>query len=1043
MQNYNRDIQDWENLSILGRNVEPPRAHFTPYHNLESALLEDKVLSPFYMLLSGQWHFQYANTPNEIPKGFYEENFNCDQWDTIQVPGNWQMQGYGRPLYSSSKYPFPIDPPFVPKQNPVGCYLKRFYLPEGWSNNRTHLVFEGVDSAFHLWINGKFIGYSQGSHLHSEFNITEALRTGENVVAVQVYQFSDGSYLEDQDKWRLSGIFRDVYLSGAPQVQIRDAYINTELDAQYQHAELKLNIEWNNNTHTISTSRNLRISLLDHKDRIILNQTEKEVILNPGEHRKEQLNLYVENPRKWTAEDPYLYKLLLTIVDEVGNIEEVVKFNVGFRSVHIKKGQLFVNGKVVILKGVNRNEFDPELGYVVTMESMIKDIKLIKQHNINAVRCSHYPNDTRWLDLCDQYGLYVIDEADLETHGFHFIGNEGHLSQNREWEHAYLDRVVRMVERDKNHPSIIIWSLGNESGYGCNHEAMAKWVRTHDATRLIHYERAREAEVVDIVSVMYPSLETVIEEGEKMDEKRPFLMCEFGHAMGNSVGNLKEYWEAIYKYPRLLGGFIWEWTDQGILQQKDSGEKWYAYGGDFDDHPNSGHFCIDGLLFPDRKLKASILEYKKVIQPVKIDIIDSTKGLVSISNYYHYLTLEHLRGIWKLNQDGKVIQQGELAPLSVSPGSKTILNIPFDSSLIKPGSEYWLHINFSLRENQLWAEHGHEVAWEDLSLPVLEKLEDLRRTNLPSLRRQEDNHTLTILGTNFKIEFSKENGRISEMEYLGVPLLKEGPKINLWRAPLDNDVNLKKDWVEAGYNRLESNQLSFSSNYVNDSTIRIDSFYTLGANGEGICFYLSNHYTIYGDGEIDVITSLKPVENRTLPPLPRFGVYLKMTDEFNQFDWFGLGPHECYSDRKESGKLGIYKGTVEEQFVPYIKPQENGNKAEVRWATLTNKLGIGLMFSGVPLINTSVHHYTTEDLTAAKNVVDLIKREETIVNIDDEQSGIGNHSCGYASTLSQYLLDTKERIFNFKMRPISLTLESPMNLRRKMVKSEKEVTINV
>jgi beta-galactosidase/beta-glucuronidase len=1043
MENRNRDVQDWENLSVLGRNVESPRSHFISYHNWESALLDERGASPFYYLLSGNWHFHYANSPDEVPKGFYEENFNINQWGTIKVPGNWQMQGYGGPLYSSSKYPFPIDPPFVPKQNPVGCYVKKFYLPEDWDHSRTHLVFEGVDSAFHLWVNGEFVGYSQGSHLHSEFNITEVLRTGENTVGVQVYQWSDGSYLEDQDKWRLSGIFRDMYLSAAPQVQIRDAYVTTELDRHYQHAALNLNIEWKNNAETVSSPRKLRISLLDHSDNIVLDRTEEEVSLHPEEQRKEQFTFHVENPRKWSAEDPYLYKVLLTIINEDGNVEEVIKVNVGFRTVHIKKGQLFVNGKAIILKGVNRNEFDPQLGYVVTMESMIKDITLMKQHNVNAVRCSHYPNDTRWLDLCDQYGLYVIDEADLETHGFHFIGNEGHISQDPAWEQAFLDRVIRMVERDKNHPSIIIWSLGNESGYGCNHDAMANWVRTYEPTRTIHYERAREAEIVDIVSVMYPSVETIIEEGEKFDEDRPFLMCEFGHAMGNSVGNMKEYWEAIYKYPRLLGGFIWEWSDHGILQQKDLENQWYAYGGDFDDEPNSGHFCVDGLLFPDRKLKASILEFKKVIEPVKIEAADLTKGLVSILNHYDFLTLEHLEGTWKLNQDGKVIQQGVLPRLSVSPGNTTTLPIPFDSSLIKPGSEYWLYISFTLRENQLWAERGHEIAWADLSLPVQEKLGDVTSRSLPALSKNEDHRTLSILGTNFKIEFSKQVGNISTIEYLGVPVLKEGPKTNLWRAPLDNDVHLKKEWVEAGYDRLVSNPLSFSYTFLNDCTVQVDSSYTLGANGEGICFYVSNHYTIFGNGEIDVTTSIKPAANRNLPPLPRFGVSLKMSDEFNQFSWFGLGPHECYADRKESGRLGVYKGTVEEQFVPYIKPQENGNKAEVRWSTVTNKLGMGLMFVGEPILNTSVHHYTTEDLASAKNVAELVKRNETIIHIDKAQSGIGNHSCGYAPTLTHYLIEAKERVFSFKMRPISLTNESPMNLRRKSVKRQKEVTINV
>ena len=1037
MQTISNRTNDWENQNLLGRNLETPHAHFASFEDRESAL--KNVIGPYYQLLNGNWYFHYAHSLSEVPKGFYETGFQWSDWDTIPVPSNWQMQGYGKPLYSSSKYPFPINPPYVPDQNPIGCYVRKFTFLEEENRSQKYLVFEGIDSAFHLWVNGTFIGYSQGSHLPSEFNITAALKPGENILAVQVYQWSDGSYLEDQDKWRLSGIFRDVYLIARPEVQIRDVYVKTELDQQLQDAELSLAMKLLNG----SERNTLTVTLLDGQDQLVQEHTIEQMKLSQSAGEGiVNMKLLVEEPHKWSAEDPYLYKLLLTLMDGSQNILEVIRVNVGFRSIEIKDGELFINGKAIILKGVNRNEFDPELGYVVTLDSMTKDIQLMKQHNINAVRCSHYPNDNRWLDLCDQYGLYVIDEADLETHGFHFIGNEGNLSQDPNWQKAYLDRAIRMVERDKNHPSIIIWSLGNESGYGCNHDAMADWVRKHEPTRPIHYERARESETVDIVSVMYPSVDTIIEEGKKQDEKRPFLMCEFAHAMGNSVGNLKEYWEAIYQYPRLLGGFIWEWTDHGIRQKNEAGEEWYAYGGDFNDHPNSGHFCIDGLLFPDRKPKASILEYKKVIEPVVIKAMEMETGAITILNRFDFLTLEHVKLNWKLNRDGVMIQQGEVSSITVYPGKEGVFSIPYDKELLKPGSDYWLQISIVLREDTIWAERGHEVAWADLVIPTTNLVDQSKLGRVYPLRIHEKDSMVSIIGNNFTIAFSKNYGEIMSWEYQGVPLIKDGPKLNLWRAPLDNDVHLKKEWIEAGYDRLGKKLLSISTNLY-ETTVVIEVSFSHGAAGKGICFYSKTIYTVYGNGQVEVATSLTPVTDRPLPSLPRFGVQLKMPGDFNQFKWFGLGPHECYQDRKESGKLGVYSGTVQEQFVPYIKPQENGNKSDVRWAAVTNQLGLGLIFMGEPFLNASVHHYTTEDLTTAKNVMDLKRRNETIVNLDEQQSGIGNHSCGYAPTLPQYLVEPRHRVFSFRIKPISFSIDSPMSIYKQKIETGREVTVNV
>lgn len=1024
-----RAIPDWENLEILGRNTELPHAGFIPFDEMESALDNERAASPFYQSLNGNWKFHYAESPSQAPERFYDSSFSANDWPTIPVPGNWQMQGYGRPHYSSSYYPFPIDPPHVPNENPVGCYRRSFIIPDSWDDRQVFLVFEGVDSAFHVWVNGQFAGYGQGSHMHSEFRVTSLLQPGENIVAVQVYQWSDGSYLEDQDKWRLSGIFRDVYVKTTPHVHIRDLTVQTRFCENLEDAVIALRLNLKNYTDFDSGKHTLRISILNEARQSIIKETVRSsLLLKANEENVLHLEIAVSAPRKWTAEEPNLYTLSLKLEDEHGNLLEAGSVAVGFRDIVIQDGQLFINGKPVILKGVNRNEFHPEFGFAIPYESMIEDIRLMKQHNMNAVRSSHYPNDTRWLDLCDRYGLYVIDEADLETHGCHFINNESHLAEDPQWKKPFLDRAVRMVERDKNHPSIIIWSLGNESGYGPNHDAMAEWVRQADPTRPIHYERAKDASVVDIVSCMYPSLEALIEEGEKSDP-RPFLMCEFAHAMGNSVGNLKEYWDAIYKYPRLMGGLIWEWADLGIRQKLETGEEWYAYGGDFHDHPNSGHFCIDGLLFPDRKIKASLIEFKKVIEPVKVEPVDVPAGIVKIRNRYDFMTLEHLSGSWSIMCDGEIVEQGELPELDVPARGEATVFIPWNKTFEQSNGEYWLHIRFTLREASRWAPQGHEIAWADLPIPVKRQAAPyIKLDAMPSLRASETEKALQIKGHDFTMEWSKTRGELSAFEFNGVSLLTAGPNLHIWRATIDNDARQSKEWKKAGFDQLQHRVADMSIQLQNHAAqITVKS--TLGAAGLGNCLTTWMTYTIYGSGDVIIQTRIVPREG--LPPLPRLGIQMAMPNGFDQFTWFGLGPHECYIDRKESGRLGVYSGTVEEQFVPYIKPQENGNKADVRWAAVTNALGTGLFIGGLPKLDVSVSHYSTDNLSKAKHTFDLVRLNETIVNLDYRQAPLGNHSCGEAPPLDTYLLHPTETEFSLRLKPFSTRDRSPMKVSKR------------
>ncbi|MDG0813320.1 glycoside hydrolase family 2 TIM barrel-domain containing protein [Cohnella rhizosphaerae] len=729
---------DWANLAVLERNAQPSRADLIPYGGTDDALAGERERSPYFRLLNGSWRFRYCESPSAVPEGSEQADFADERWDLLPVPSNWQMHGYGIPHYSSCPYPFPIDPPQVPANNPVGCYRVAFVVPDGWKDRNVRLLFEGVDSAFHVWVNGRLLGYGQGSHNTFEFDVTDALRPGLNVLAVRVYQWSDGSYLESQDKWRLSGIFRDVYLLALPAVTVLDAFVKTSWLPDGETAELDVSLQISNLSRAPSGGGRIEAFLADAERNVALAaEWPLAPSLLPGEVRELVLRKPVASAKPWSAEAPNLYVLLLKVIDGDGRVAEVKRIAVGFRDIRIEAGRMLVNGRPIVVKGVNRNEFDARFGCVTTKEAMLEDILLMKRHHINAVRLSHYPNDPRWLDLCDRYGLYVIDEADLETHGFHFVGDEGYLAKQPAWKEAFVQRARRLVERDKNHPSVIVWSLGNESGYGPNHDAMAEWVRQRDGTRPIHYERAYDAPAVDIVSSMYPAVGTIVEEGQK-DDPRPFLMCEFGHAMGNSTGNLKEYWDAIYAYPRLLGGLIWEWADMAIevpetsaaarkgsdptagfstagAPQENTG-KVYLYGGDFGDEPHSGPFCLDGLLFPDRTPKASLLEYKKAIEPVKVISWNEGTGALVLENRYDFSTLAHLKGEWTLYREGASLKSGQLPLLRTQPGQRETIGLPSKAELPEEPGEYWLRIRFLLREGTPWAASGFEIAWSDLPL---------------------------------------------------------------------------------------------------------------------------------------------------------------------------------------------------------------------------------------------------------------------------------------------------------------------------------------
>jgi len=1003
---------DWENPLVVGRNKEPGRASVVP--------LDGTTHAPRIQSLNGDWRFRYAPNPASAPAAFYADNYDDSDWDTVAVPGNWQLQGYDKPIYTNVKYPFPIDEVYsVPHDdNPTGSYRTRFTVPTAWANRQVWIVFEGVDSAFYLWVNGQQVSYSQGSRLPAEFNLTPYLRAGENTLAAQVYRWSDGSYLEDQDFWRLSGIYRDVYLYATPAVRVRDFWARTPLHNDYQDATLQISA-WVRNYGPAVAGYALEASLTDADGQPVL-AAPLVAAVQVGQDEEVELALSQElaRPHLWSAEDPYLYTLTLALKDSQGNATEVVEHKVGFRQVELKGARIHVNGVPILFRGVNRHEHEPQRGHTVTEESMIADIKLMKQFNINAVRTCHYPDDPRWYELCDQYGLYLYDEANIESHG---VWDK--LAKHPDWKIAFMERGSRMVLRDRNHPSVLVWSMGNESGYGPNHEALSDWIRATDPTRLVHYHPADNAPSVDILGPMYPAVDKIIAMAQEEGETRPVIMCEYAHAMGNSCGNLKEYWEAIETYKRLQGGFVWDWVDQGIEQHTPDGKLWYAYGGDFGDEPNDQNFCINGMVNPDRTPHPSLWEYKKILQPVRFDPVGLEQGQLTVTNRHFFSDLSHLEFAWELSADGIVLQQGKLPRLHTPAGAQESLTIPFRQPDLEPGTEYWLMVRATLAERTSWAERGHEVAWEQFKLPFYAPAASpLPVVEMPAIAASESEQQITLRGQGFELVFDKAQGTLSAWRYQGTNLLQSGPLLNIWRAPTDNDATqwgsqkAAIHWREAGLDRLAHRVEQVWWQQVGPQLVRIGVRSDVRALEQAAGFTCEYTYTIYGSGDVVISAQVDP--QGELPPLPRIGLQMTLPEGFENMTWYGRGRHESYVDRKEGAPVGIYSGMVDEQYYPYVMPQENGNKTDTRWVALLNDNGVGLFAGGLPLLEVSAHHYTPMDLTEAQHTYELTRRSEITLNLDYKQTGLGGNSCG-PGTLPQYRLWPEPVRFGVRLRPIA------------------------
>jgi beta-galactosidase len=1011
-------VEDWEDPQVVGRNKQPGHATLMPYPDIQSAMKGTREASPFHKSLDGNWKFHWVRKPAERPVDFYKPDYDVSCWNDIPVPSHWELNGYGIPIYTNSLYQFPPNPPHIPHDyNPVGSYRTEFEIPSSWEGRQVFIHFDGVMSAFYLWFNGQKVGYSQDSMTPAEFNITPYLRRGRNVLAAEVYRWSDGSYLEDQDAWRFSGIYRDVYLFSTPTVHLRDFFLQSELDGQYRDAVLKVAATVHNYSDQAAGEHTVEVRLLDAQGKggdlkpLIMGTTKS---LAAGGDDVVTMQAPVANPRKWSAEIPNLYTVLLVLKDAAGKTIEVERSNFAFRKVEIKNGQLLLNGVPIYIKGVNRHEHDPDHGRAIPLSRMIEDIRLLKQNNINAVRTSHYPDDPKWYDLCDQYGIYLVDEANIESHGMGYDPDRT-LANKPEWKLAHMERTIRMLERDKNHPSIIIWSLGNEAGDGSNFEATSQWVHQRDTTRPVQYERAGRRPHTDIIDPMYTPIDQLIAYA-KGRHRRPLIMCEYAHAMGNSTGNLQDYWDVIEKYPLLQGGFIWDWADQGLRKKTTDGREFWAYGGDYGDIPNDGNFNCNGIVQPDRKPNPGLTEVKKVYQYIKVCPLDLAAGKVRIRNKYDFQNLEFVDISWELAANGKVVQEGPLPKLSLGPREEHEVVVPFKRPVVEPGAEYWLKISFALSADTLWAKKGYVVAWDQFPVPfTVPPAPQVSVSAMPHVTFSESPAALTVTGKDFTLIVGKKSGAIESFRSNGKELVARRLIPNFWRPPTDNDVGNEMPrrldiWRNAGDDRTVNR---VTTAQVSPQVVRISTEATLPAGASAY----QNTYTIYGSGDVIIESSIQPGSN--LPELPRVGMQMAMPGEFNTMTWYGRGPQESYWDRKTGAAVGLYSGLVENQIHVYVRPQETGNKTDVRWVALTNNEGMGLLAVGMPLLNVSAWPFTMQELESAKHTFDLPRDRMITVNLDYQQMGVGGDNSWGARTHPEYTLPAKPYSYRFRLTPIT------------------------
>lgn len=989
---------DWENPAVFKINTEP-------YHSTI-----DRSKSGFYQSLNGTWKFKWIKTPLLVPADFFAPNYNTNNWDNIAVPGNWQLQGnYDPPIFTNIKHPFPANPPFVPKEdtNATGLYKRSFTVPASWKDKQVYLHFAGVQSALHVWVNGKQVGYHEDGMTPAEFNITKFLKDGENSVSAQVINWSDGSYLEDQDFWRLSGIYRDVFLYATPNVHIRDFHVKTDLDENYVNAVLDVTVKLGNPSNKNIDKNTVKLTLSDARGKLVTGK-----IISPPFNITESIS----SPAKWTAETPNLYLLTLQLLDEKGKVLETINHKIGFRKVEIRNGQLLVNGQAVEIKGVNRHEFDMYEGRTISRELMVKDIMLMKQLNINAVRTSHYPNAPEWYSLCDEYGLYVMDEANLESHEL-WANKKVYLSEDAAWTKAFVERGTAMVERDKNHPSIIFWSMGNETGWGKNFDSMYAAIKRIDPTRPVHYESQIPAyekilSRYDIISLMYPSVPEIIRFMNE-DPSRPVIICEYAHGMGNSIGNFRWYWDAFYKFPRLQGGFIWDWVDQGLRSKDANGNEYWNIVNYMD-----GANANDGLVGPDRHVQPECYEVKKVLQNCNVNEIDAANGKFEINNGFFFRSLDDILLQWSLVKNGNIIQSGVINQLNVQPQSSAVVQIPLNKSLLKPGGEYFLNFSFRQKAATPWAAKGFEIAAEQIAIQGKLSPVPSKTNELPALELLQGEDVI-VRSPSFTAVFSKKTGTLSSYKFKGKEYLSAPVVPNFWRVPTDNDEGGSQNsyasrWRAAGLDDIIVKPLELKAALVQPQIATVYAKNEVLLKKGSIQY--TAVYTIYGNG--DIKTELAFEMSGPIPPLARVGMQLQLPASFSEVSWYGKGPFESYQDRMESAFAGVYKGKVSAQHYPYVMPQENGNKTDVRWLMLTTKEGNGLLVTSDTLLSTNVQDYSLQALNESKLTHRLSRGNNTYLCIDMKQMGVGGDISWAPRVHPEYLLTATKYEYNFWLRPV-------------------------
>ncbi len=1014
---------DWENETVFAINKEAPRATFIPFNSFMGAVTCDAEQSPNYKSLNGTWKFNWVYKPDERPVDFYKNSYDVSAWDDIKVPSNWELEGYGTPIYTNIKYPFPKNPPYIDnKHNPVGSYKRTFNLPLDWEGRRVYLHFAAGTSAMYIWVNGEKVGYSQVTKSPAEFDITKYVQKGENSLAVEVYRWSDGSYIEDQDFWRLSGIERDVYLYSTDQIRINDYFVKAGLDSKYKNGTFDLEVELKNYLNSSKTG-SVTATLLNEAGKTVFSKKQNYSAKAESE-TKVTIKTSIRSPKKWSAETPNLYTLVLTHTDTKGEIVETTSSRIGFRTVEIKGGQLLVNGKYVLVKGVNLHEHNENTGHYVDRATMIKDIKMMKQHNINSVRLSHYPHSTEWISLCDEYGLYLVDEANIETHDMGaelqgWFDKSKHPAYLESWAPQHMDRIQRLVERDKNHPSVIIWSLGNECGNGPVFYDAYDWIKSVDSTRPVQFEQAGENRNTDIVAPMYPGFRTMTEYAARENVKRPFIMCEYSHAMGNSNGNFKEYWDVIRGSKNMQGGFIWDWVDQGIKYVDDSGRETYAYGGDIGgyQYTHDENFCLNGVVSPNRTPHPGLKEVKFIYQSIHIKPVDLSKGIVSIYNEYNFISLADFDFKWELTKNGEVIADGSFTT-DVAPGATENTTLPIPAIAAEEGVEYFLNVFAYTTSASKMVPLGHEIARDQIAFEFNNYFVEESEEALNYEVKNEDRR-IVVSNEDTYIEFSKNSGKMDRYSYKGKTLISSAPKPDFWRAPTDNDFgnNLptrSSVWRNAGNNlKLKNIELEETEN-----AIIITANYLI----QDIQSDYQMKYTVLKDAKVKVEIAYKAgIEG--LPSIPRFGSQMRLWNGYDNFTYYGRGPWENYNDRNNAAFIRIHKSKVADQYVPYIRPQENGYKTDVRWLTLTDGNGEGLKVEGLQPISVSALHNLAEDFDPGftkkqQHASEINPRNAVFLNVDLAQQGVGGDNSWGAWTHRQYRLEASEYKYGYILSPI-------------------------